>query len=76
MNECVLFIDIDKLTGNSVSYMMSLLGINASTNGVPSVTLTPYELESAVSQIAAQLMWIGVLLRIIDIVSLSIQFHS
>ena len=62
------FIEFDDLIERSRRYLMSLLGINVSVNNTastaPSVTLTPYQFENAVSQIAAQLIWIGVLFRI------------
>ena len=63
MVECVLLIEIDDLIENFSSYLSSLLGINVSTNSssAPSVILTPYRFENAMSQIVAQLIWIGML---------------
>lgn len=63
MNECVLLIENDDLIESSPSYLVWLLGINLSANDLnaPSVTLTPCQFENAVSRIAAQLIWIGML---------------
>ena len=52
---------------------MSLIGVNATANSItaasessayPSVTLTSYQMETIVSQLAAKLIWLGMALRI------------
>lgn len=57
---CVLSIEIEDLIESLASYFTSLLGVNVTApSSAPSVTLTPYQFENAMSQLAAQLIWIG-----------------
>lgn len=64
---------------------MLLLGVNAGANSIlaasessahPSMILTPSQMEAAISQIAAELLWLGMLLNFSFVVFCSRKYHS